>query len=173
MQGTCCTAFVDGQRAISAPDLEKLLQAAAAHKTRPDLPDGTSNDTMQHFPFDHIYKHVHAAGDPFPQTHSQREPASDAAAEAEGKGATIVVLYGMIGTSCFRDMHALLASGVRDSNRPGMPAVHPMCHPPDYPPAIRCLTLAAISADQIFCHLSIACHCRHLQSEDLIQGSVH
>lgn len=122
-------AFVDGQRTTSAPDLEKLLQAAAAHKARPDLSAGTSNGTMQHFPFDHIYKHVHAPGDPFPQTHSEQEPASEAASEAAGKEATIAVLYGMIGTSCFRDMHALLASGVRDSSRPGMQNATPVYVP--------------------------------------------
>ena len=129
LQGACCTAFVDGQRATSAPDLEKLLQASAANRPRAGLPAGHSNDSIQHFPFDHIYKHVHAAGDPFPQTHSKKELASNAVAEAGGKGATMAVLYGMIGTGCFRDMHALLASGVRDSAQPGMPAVALMLHP--------------------------------------------
>ena len=119
VQGACCTAFVNGQRASTAPDLEKLLQEAAARKGQTSSPSGHGNDTMQHFPFDHIYKHLHAAGDPFPQTHSDQKPSSASVPGAEGEGASVAVLYGMFGTSCFRDMHALLASAVRDSSQPG------------------------------------------------------
>ncbi|KAK9839732.1 hypothetical protein WJX84_005510 [Apatococcus fuscideae] len=114
-KATCCTAFVDGQRASTAPDLERLLQGG--HRS-PVLP-GHSNETMQHFPFDHIYKYVHAARDPFPQMHSEHQPPKGSASEPEGNGATTAVLYGMIGTGCFRDMHTLLASAARDSNKPG------------------------------------------------------
>lgn len=89
-QGSCCLADVGGARASTPEELAQKL----AEASKGDYPVPTQAELQ---PFDHVLTPVGAS-------------VASANAELWEHRATAVVLYGAIGTECFRRMHAIILS---------------------------------------------------------------
>jgi hypothetical protein len=89
-QGSCCLADVGGARASTPEELAQKL----AEASKGDYPVPTQAELQ---PFDHVLTPVGAS-------------VASANAELWEHRAAAVVLYGAIGTECFRRMHAIILS---------------------------------------------------------------